>query len=729
MTKLYIAEKPDVAKAIKEALEVRTERKDGYYLCSNGDMITWCYGHMLQLWDPEDYDQKYKKWAFENLPIVHIPWRKKPLPSSEAQLNVIKELLNKVTEVIHAGDPDDEGQLLVDEVLEYFNCRLPVRRVLINDNNASVVKKALSKMRDNAEYRGLSQAAEARSVSDQLYGYNITRAYTIKANEEGYPGVLSVGRVQTPILGLVVRRDRENQAHIKNYYYHVYADFLIADTEFKARYIPQEQDSVDEKGRLSSQTEAESIAKACKGQGATVLAAKTTNKKEAAPLPYNLLKLQADCARKFGMKPNEVKDITQALREKYKLITYNRSDCQYLNDEHHADAPIILETIGQNVPQFANALAKANPKLKSRAFNNEKVSAHHGIIPTRATVNLDQLTSEEKQVYLLIARSYIAQFYPEHEYRQTDLEIGVGNRNFGCRSNITTNLGWKLLYKNDQGNAEVKLDEDAFSLDLQNIKQNDSGTCVMAEAVQLETKPRPLYTIDTLLADLTRVAKYIKNDKLRQILIEKDKEKEGEHGGIGTPATRDEIIRNLFDKGYLTEKGKNVVSTEIGQQLYDSLPDQAKYPDMTALWHEQQQYIVKGELDAVKFVENLMQYVTGEIERVRKEGIQLSIKKYPCPECGKPLRRMKGSKGFFWGCTGYKDGCKASFSDKAGRPVLAAKKPEINNKYRCESCGSALVRRPAKQKGAFFWGCSNFPNCKQFYQDQAGKPVFPTTKE
>ena len=267
MSRLYIAEKPDVARALCEALELPAERLDGYFKCSNGDMITWCYGHMLQLMDPEDYDPKYQQWSFEHLPIVHIPWRKKPLPDSAAQLQLIGKLLQQATEVVHAGDPDDEGQLLVDEVLEYFSCRLPVKRVLINDNNASVVRKALARMRDNTEYRGLSQSAEARSVSDQLYGYNLTRAYTLKAREQGFNGVLSVGRVQTPMLGLVVRRDRENQNHVKQYYYQVQGNFEVSGQVFSARYQPQpDTDALDDKGRLARQDEAEAIARECSGQ-------------------------------------------------------------------------------------------------------------------------------------------------------------------------------------------------------------------------------------------------------------------------------------------------------------------------------------------------------------------------------------------------------------------------------------------------------------------------------
>lgn len=725
MSRLYIAEKPEVARAIAAALGVGIERRNGYFRCSNGDNITWCYGHMLALCDPEDYDSKYGNWKFEDLPIAHIPWRKKPLSDKKEQIGVIRDLLAECTEIVHAGDPDDEGQLLVDELLEFLNCAKPVKRVLINDNNERSVKRALSAIEDNAKFRGLSQSAEARSVADQLYGYNMTRAYTLKAAEQGYQGVLSVGRVQTPILGLVVRRDRENQSHVKTHYYHVYADLDVDGVRFTARYVPnKDQDPIDDKGRLSDPLFARQIAEAASGQPVKILAAKTSAKRQSPPLPYNLLKLQADCSRKFGLKPDQVKDIGQSLKDKHRLITYHRSDCQYLNDEHFDDAADVLDAVGKTASVFKNAIASADTKIKSRAFNPDKVSAHHAIIPTVKTANMDDLTEDEKRVYLLIARAYIAQFWPDHEYNQTDIEAEIAGKKFVCRSNVTVKPGWMALYKNDQGNAETATDPEDLSVDLQMLKPGNSGRCLTAAETQFETKPRPLYTMDTLLNDLTRVAKYVQNPKLRELLIEKDKGKEGEHGGIGTPATRDEILRNLLDKGFLLEKGKNIVSSEIGQQLYDALPDQAKFPDMTALWHEQQQHIVQGGLDAQRFVNSLMEYISGEVERVGREGISLNVKKYPCPECGKPLRRMRGSKGFFWGCTGYKDGCKVSFSDKAGRPVLAPKKAEPSSKFKCMACTHPLVRRPGKQKGTHFWGCSNYPECKQYYPDAGGKPDY-----
>lgn len=722
--RLFIAEKPELARAIVEGLGGGS-RRSGYFDCGN-DYVTWCFGHMLQLLDPEDYDGKYAKWSLDDLPLQFIPWRKKPGHDKGDQLDIIINLLSQAESVVNAGDPDEEGQLLVDEILDYAGYHLPVQRLLINDNNTKVVRKALGNLRDNSEFAGLSGAAEARSVGDQLYGYNLTRAYTLAARQAGYSGVLSVGRVQTPILGLVVRRDRAHEAHQKAFYYLVTGRFDIEGVAFPARYQIAEGDPVDEKGRLADGLHAQAAADAAQGQLARVVSAETRQKEQSPPLPYNLLKLQTDASRKFGMSPTDVKDITQSLREKHRLITYNRSDCEYLSDEQHGDAPGILAAIAQTAPLLAAVAQRADPALRGRAFDSSKVSAHHAIIPTEATANLSALTAAEQKIYLLVARAYAAQFWPNHQYDQTDLVVEAGGHCFAIRSHVTTRPGWLTLYKNDVGNEDLAGDENAVAADIRALRQGQEGVCTAAEAVRTETKPPPLYTMATLLQDLTRVAKYVRDERLRKLLIEKDKGKQGEHGGIGTPATRDSIIATLFERGYLAENGRHIVSTATGRDFYDTLPDPAKYPDMTALWHEQQKAIQAGEGDAVSFVRGLMEHIAAEVGRVKREGIGIKAGTHPCPTCGKPLRRI-GRKdqqdGYFWGCTGYAEGCRYSCDDRGGKPAPREARA-VSALHKCLACGQGMSRRPGKTKGVFWWGCSGYPQCQQTYPDVKGKPDY-----
>ncbi len=741
--RLFIAEKPELAKAIVAALG-GGRRQDGYIDCGS-DKVTWCFGHMLSLYDPEDYDPQYKQWKMEHLPVVHTPWKKKISADKKKQVSIIKGLLKQAHSVVHAGDPDEEGQLLVDELLEYLGCQVPVKRILINDNNTQVVKKSLTQLRSNSEFAGLSASAEARSVADQLYGYNMTRMYTLAAQQKGHQGVLSVGRVQTPILGMVVRRDRLNAAHQKSLFYTVKGTFTFLgpakeEKKVTAVYQVQEGDPADEKNRLSDKTFAETIATHVTGKEAVIKATATKDKKQSAPLPYNLLKLQADASRKFNLKPDQVLSITQSLREKHKLITYNRSDCEYLSDEQHKDACSVLVAIAGTASALTGAAKAANPSFKSKAFNSRKVSAHHGIVPTQTTGDFSQLSVAEQKIYLLIARAYVAQFFPLHQYQETKTTIECEQHpvtgkplQFSTGSKVTIHPGWQVLYKNDKGNDEINSEGDTDNKnDLRALQQGQQGQCQQAKADEKETKPPALYTMSSLLKDLTRTAKYIEDPALRKLLQDKDKDKAGEHGGIGTPATRSTIIKNLFDRRFLTEKGKYIIPTPLGSEFFDLLPDKATRPDMTALWHEQQKDIKQGVLPVNQFIGGLVIYLQKEVAEVKTHGLDIKVKGTVCPQCNTAiLGRRKGKKGFFWGCSAYPE-CKALYPDQKGKPALNATpktKLIISSEYQCKTCGKGLIKRTSKKnKKLFFWGCSGFPLCKTLYFDKQGQPDYDANK-
>lgn len=725
MRRLFIAEKPELAEAICAGLGNKTGSKsDGYYTCGN-DIVTWCYGHMLRLSDPEEYDQKYSKWNLDDLPFSFIPWQKMISDDKQKQVKIIFNLVNSVDAVVNAGDPDDEGQLLVDELLEFCGNTKPVYRVLINDFNLKLVQKALANIRPNSEFQYMSAAAEARSVGDQLYGYNMTRGYTLKARSSGFDGVLSVGRVQTPILGLVVRRCREFKAHKQAFYYNVSARFDITGCQFNGRYQIIDTDQVDDKKRLISAEQAQKIVDDVKGKQAKVISAKTTQKETPPVLPYNLLKLQADASRKYGYKPDKVKEITQALREKHQLITYNRSDCEYLSDEQHEDAPGVLAAILETAPIFAQVIQKADPVIKSRAFNSSKVSAHHAIIPTEGTADFSRLSEAEQRIYLLIARAYIAQFFPNMKYDETEIYIECEQHKFKTVSNVVTDLGWKKLYKNDADNDDIKENDEAESVDLRQVQNNSFGVCIDASSEKKATKPQPLYTIATLLKDLTRVAKYVRDPELKKILVEKDKGKEGENGGIGTPATRDSIIAGLLNRGFIVEEGKNLIASEVGEKLYDALPDSAKFPDMTAIWHDQQKTL-KNKDDVVNFVRGLMEFISTEIEAVKNSSLSV-VKQHECPGCKMYYLKRITPKGkdAFWACSD-RDNCGYTAPDAGGLPGKPKPKPAVSAQHKCKTCGKGLIRRTGKKgKVSYaFWGCSGFPECKESYKDDKGKPNY-----
>ncbi len=621
---LYIAEKPELAKAIVEGLGGGSKKK-GYFDCGQ-DIVTWCHGHMLRLVEPEEYDASYKQWDIAKLPFCFFPWKKAPIAKSKDQLTIILGLLKKADIVVNAGDPDSEGQLLVDEILEYARFKKPVKRVLINDNTTVLVKKALANLRDNAEFAGLSAAAKARQIGDKAYGYNLTRLYTLVARREGYPDMLSVGRVQTPILGLVVRRDREHAGHQKSFYYTVEAGFDVDGKTFTATYKPAPGDPVDEKGRLNDAEAARSLADSLAGKTALVKSLDTVKGETPPPLPYNLLKLQSDASRQFGLLPDQVKEITQCLREKHRLITYNRSDCQYLSDEQHADGPGVIASIETNIPGLDLYVAMTDPAIKSRAFNSSKVSAHHAIVPTQSRVDFSGLSENERRIYELIAKTYLVQFMPAHTWEKTSLELEVDGAVFTASSRSTLDKGWRSVHS--LGDKDEEDDSEGFPVEAGAEIRVASGTCL-----EKETKPKALYTMATLLEDLTRVAQYVQNENLRKALVEKDKGKSGEHGGIGTPATRDEIIKTLFERGFIETRKKgstvNVVSTKVGQEFYDILPDSARYPDLTSVWHEQQMEIERGELEVDSFVNDVVYKLSAEVKRISETALDSMSKSTP----------------------------------------------------------------------------------------------------
>src|SRR5574344_3037393 len=420
--RLFIAEKPELAKAITTGLNGSLQREDGYFKVGD-NLVTWAYGHILGLAMPEDYNEKFKTWSLEDLPLAigtgQNSFKYLPIASSKKQLNIILDLINskEVTKIVNAGDNDEEGQILIDEILMYANNNKPVERVLISDLTEKGVKKALQEIKSNDDFKGLSDSGFARSQADWLVGLNLTRAYTTLAQAQGYQGVLSVGRVQTPILGLVVARDKENENHKSSFYYTVRGNFNSNNINFIANL------KVDE--RITNEDEANNILNICKGKDGVILKAINEPKRTNPPLPYNLLDLQAECSKKYSYKPDKTLEITQSLREKHKLITYNRSDCSYLPENLFSEAPNTLESLQSNLVSLRSFISKANSSIKSSAWNDEYITAHHGIIPTSQKVKIEELSKDELNVYTLIAIKYIAQFYEAKEYLHTQIEVEI----------------------------------------------------------------------------------------------------------------------------------------------------------------------------------------------------------------------------------------------------------------------------------------------------------------
>ncbi|EIX7251851.1 DNA topoisomerase 3, partial [Campylobacter coli] len=668
--KLFIAEKPELGRAIAEGLDGNYKSGEGY-IQKGDNIVTWAFGHILELAKPEEYDEKYKLWKLEDLPLPIKEFKYLPKKESKKQLKIICDLIHsdKITSIVNCGDADDEGQILVDEIIQYSKTSKPVFRVLINDLTPKAVKEEIAKIKPNADFKGMSERGFARSQADWIVGINLTRAYTIMARKNGYEGILSVGRVQTPILALIVNRDKEFENFKSINYYSLLGDFNINNNTIKARLKTED--------KILDENLAKEIKESCENQNAKINL-KIENKKEYPPLPYNLLVLQAECAKLFGFSPDKTLEITQILREKHKAITYNRSDCQYLPETMFEQAPNILNIIKENLnsnDEIQALIASSDLTIKSKAFNDANISAHYGIIPTQNKIS-SQLTQDELVVYNLIAKRFIIQFFHPREYQTTTINLEVNQRIFTATQNKTTKSGFRSLWQNIDSEEEQENNENDIN-DLSILKNGDIAKCSLIQIEKKQTKPRPYYTMTTLLKDLNSVAKYVSDERIKKLLMEKDKDKKGESGGIGTPATRSNHIKTLIEREYIEvskDKKQIIKSTKKGRDLIKLSPKSLITPDMTALWFEQQKMIEISELRREQFLEEITKEVISEIQRIDKNQ-EFKIldnenkPKIQCPQCNKGfLQRIKSKNGnsWWWGCSEFKQGCKAMYYDDNG---------------------------------------------------------------
>jgi DNA topoisomerase III, bacteria and conjugative plasmid len=603
--RLFIAEKPSLARAIADVLPKPHQKGNGFIKASNGDVVSWCIGHLLEQATPEVYDARYKKWLLDDLPIVPDKWILLPKNNTNKQFNVLVDLIKSADQIVHAGDPDREGQLLVDEVLNYCQLsadkRKSIKRCLISDLNASAVKKSIQYLRSNQDFVPLSISALARARADWLYGINMSRLCTIVGQKNGYRGVLSIGRVQTPILGLVVRRDLEIEQFVPKPFYEVYAVLETKNNEtFKAKWQPSEACAPyqDEEGRVLVKGLAENVCQRIKNQVGTIDKVSNKKKELAPPLPFNLSALQIEMAKKCSLSAQDVLDICQSLYEKHKLITYPRSDCRFLPEEHLKQVNGVKLAIENNCSELQTAIANANFDLRSKAWNDKKVEAHHAIIPTLRKAKMENLTDNEKIVYQVIATQYLAQFYPVYKYAELQIDVDIQGGKFVSKANQMLDEGWKVLFKTKSIKIDSDVDNDEGNALLTKlVKKGETVQCLDAELISKETQPPRPFTDATLLSAMTGIARFVKDPDIKKILRETD--------GLGTEATRAGIIELLFKRQFLTRQGKSIRSTIVGRNLILALPDIMSTPDMTAHWELQLEEISKKEFSYQQFMQQL----------------------------------------------------------------------------------------------------------------------------
>ena len=725
---VYIAEKPDIASAMASYLW------NDYAACRNkhsyqkGDVIvTWAYGHILMTAMPEAYGKEYAD--FSKYPIFPETWKKSPSPSTKEQFEYIRSVLKKADVVVNGGDPDREGQLLIDEILEYVGYKGEVRRILINAKDPDSMKRAFDGIVPNEKFRPLYHAGMARERADWLVGINLSRAYTVSARAGGRGNVWRVGRVKIPTLALVVNREKEILDFHSVEYYELDGKFSKSGIPFTATLKSGEDAPTDSEGRIIERKYLEQIQNEVKNKPAKVTLSERKSQMENAPLPYSLDTLQVEANKRYGMSPSNVLAKVQSLYEK-KYVSYPRSDCNYIPTSQHEDGRRILRSLAG---YGLGAAAEADAGLKGRCFNDGKVSAHHAIIPTGIVPK--GLDEWERKVYDMIAVRYIVQFYPPCKFDTVKYEIESQGHVFAGSGKAVVSPGWRSVVKSEAKDDEVK--------EVPNLVVGDVFQIPIYIIETKKTKPPKRFTEGSLLAAMTNIWRFVSPDN-------PNREKLKECKGIGTPATRDSIISDLLattsGKSHsfpcIQKKGKELVPTDFGTAMIESIHESLTKPDLTAIMEYNLSAIADGKMGLDDFLKQTEEMVRENIwyaeESVPQSASRLvsgdgqevpprdcseqrepsCLHEWPsreeqrpcqCPVCHRETLVRKYSpktKKHFWVC--QEESC---VHPSTGKPIFYAdnrKKPVIKL---CPQCGLPLNNVYSKKKKQLYWFC---PKCNEF---------------
>ncbi len=650
---LVIAEKPSVGKDIAKVLKCN-EKKEGY-LVGDTYIVSWAIGHLIELCDPEEYDEKYKKWRLNTLPIIPEQIKLKPINNTISQFKILKSLMNSkdVDSLICATDSGREGELIFRYIYEQTNCKKSFKRLWISSMTNEAIKDGFSKLKDGKEYDNLYLSAKCRSEADWIVGINASRAYTIQ-----YNSLLSIGRVQTPTLSILVERQKEINAFVPKDYWEVQAFF----EKYTAMWFnPETKDT-----KIETKEQANSISKSIINKKGTIADVENEEKKQVHPLLYDLTELQRDCNRQFGFSAQQTLSVAQDLYEKKKLITYPRTDSRYLSDDMKQKIKSTLNKL--NIEPYTTYLTYVSNlselPLGKRIIDNSKVTDHHAIIPTDVKPDLKKLTSDELKVYDLVVRRFICVFYPQYIYMITRVITKIDNEHFISKGNTIMQYGWMELYKTlddkpkeNSKNSKTKEDE----TQLPPLNEGEEYDLLDNKVLAKKTKPPKTYTEATLLSAMENAGKLIEDESIKEQM--KD-------SGLGTPATRASIIERLLKVGYVERKGKSLIPTEKGMKLVDILPNELKSPETTGKWEKGLSSIAKGNMQPQKFMDSISRYINyliAEAHKVNKDIVFPEEERFnnnsnsntnsiaKCPSC-KEGNILEHNKGFF--CTRWKLGCK-----------------------------------------------------------------------
>ena len=717
MYTLFICEKPSQAKDLARNLNATVSKK-GWYETSNAEVkVTWCVGHLLELCPPEAYSSDYKIWSISKLPIIPAEFHYTVNEKTKDQYKTVTSLLNRCSSVVISTDFDREGEAIARNIISEVNYTGSIKRLKLTALDDKSIQTALANILPGESTEALFRAAQARAWADWLVGMNLSRLYTcINKDSLMIHNVISIGRVQTPTLALVVQRDYEIEHFVSVPFYELFLRLQANDMVYSVKWIPSDK-YLNTAGYVTDREQVQKLANQLNGTTAKVSSYKAEIKKSAAPLLFDLTSLQKAANRLWGYAASKTLDIVQQLYEKYKATSYPRTDCRYLPESQHDAASKIIANICGFLPELQQFSADIDYNRQHQCFNTNKVTAHHAIIPTEnSKVDIQGMTSDVLNVYRLICKSYLAAFMPPLIQNVVRIELNAAEELFRATGKSVIDMGWSAVFFDEKRKDKEETSENPGNNEFtvtEPIPVSQVGDIHQINETKIEdkkTQPPQRYTENTLLGAMENISRYVTEEKWKKILKETS--------GLGTPATRAGIIDNLLARGYVERKGKSLISTDFGKSVINMIPDNIKNAGMTAVWEQALDSLAQNspKMSIDRFMSSIKSWISTVIREVsanHQSIVQKELKiaelrngsEFLCPKCNKKLEYREGKFGAFWSCSG----CKSTYKDNKGTPDLTSSNQKLTE-IKCPLCQAPMVLR--KSPKGMFYGCSKFPKCK-----------------
>ncbi|MBU3194266.1 DNA topoisomerase III [Clostridium algidicarnis] len=694
---LVLAEKPSVGRELARVL--KCNKKGNGYLEGEKYIVTWALGHLVTLADPEVYDDKYKQWKIETLPMLPKELKLVVIKQSGKQFAAVKSQITRkdVNEIIIATDAGREGELVARWIIEKANVKKPMKRLWISSQTDKAIIEGFRNLKPSSNYDNLYKAAQCRAEADWVVGLNVTRALTCKHNAQ-----LTAGRVQSATLAMIVNREEEIRNFKPKDYYVINAKAKGFNLQWRDK---NNNTSVFEESIVNK------VLSATKGKEGNIVSVTETAKKQYAPLLYDLTELQRDANRIFGYSAKQTLSIMQRLYENYKVLTYPRTDSRYVSTDIVATLPDRLKAISVgSYRALATEILNGKINANKSFVDNSKVSDHHAIIPTEERGNIALLSSEERRVYDLVVKRFLSVMLPPYEYLQTTVTADINGETFVARGNVIKSKGWKKVYDKVDELTEDEDEKDSQVLPV--VKKGDKLNITLVESRKLKTKAPARFNEGTLLSAMEKPQKYVSVDKVSAKTL-------GETGGIGTVATRADIIEKLYNSFYMEKSGKEIIPTSKGKQLIELVPEDLKSPLLTAQWELELDLISKGKKDPKVFTDNMRKYATELVSDVKGSSEKFkhdNLTGKKCPECGKYMLEVKGKYGIMNVCQDRACGHRENVSK-----ITNARCPDCKKKLELRGQGDGQIYICANKNCNFREKASQFNKRFDNKNDKANK--------